>query len=67
MKAFASPTTSVHPFKCSDFYKHVSKFTVTGLTNRLQFACLFAKLPQPRYSKGTFAVFESTCHLLLSV
>jgi len=31
------------------------------------FAHLFAKLPQPEYSKGTFSVFRSSCHLLLSV
>jgi len=33
----------------------------------LQFVRLFAKLPQPGDSEGTFSVFESTCHLLLPV
>jgi len=32
----------------------------------LQFAHLFAKLPWPRASEVTFAVFESSCHLVLS-
>jgi len=33
----------------------------------LQFARLFAKLPRPRDCEVTFSVFESNCHLLLSV
>jgi len=31
------------------------------------FACLFAKFPQPWDSEMTFAVFESSCSLLLPV
>jgi len=27
----------------------------------------FVKVPQPGDSKGTFSVFESSCHLLLPV
>jgi len=30
-------------------------------------AHLFVKIPRPRDSKMTFAVFESSCHLLLPV
>jgi len=30
----------------------------------LQFARVFAKLPLPRDSEVTFAVFESSCHQL---
>jgi len=33
----------------------------------LQFARLFAKLPRPGDSEVTFAVFKSSCHLLLPV
>jgi len=28
---------------------------------------LYIKVPRPRYSEGTFSVFESSCHLLLPV
>jgi len=31
----------------------------------LQFDHLFAKLPRPGFSEVTFAVFKSSCHLLL--
>jgi len=34
---------------------------------QLQFARLFAKLPWPGDSEVIIAVFESSCHLLLSV
>jgi len=37
------------------------------LLNSLQFARLLVKLPRPGDSEVTFAVFESSCHLLLPV
>jgi len=33
----------------------------------MQFVCLFAKLPRPGDSKVTFAIFESSCHMLSPV